>query len=329
MVPDYYARLGVDPGADPAEIEAALKQQQPVWSMGTRNPKTRHTNQLYLDEVPALRRALLSGPEPRAAYDAELAAVQIAEREQKLDELQRRVRLRAAKGGLTTADRTLFGDEAARLGLDGDVLDRLTRLIPTLTTTAGPADVEELDDDPPADVLDPSTRRQIRGALEHLGRRDLYDALGLFRDAPASIITARADEERQRWMRKAQVTAEKTAWLEIIAHAQSHLTPPKARARYDRTLLLEAEESFDAVTALCPPGIDPSRPGNPRCTHRGSRGAGNRLGARRPADRPGLPEAGCEARRGLGGTPAVPGRSGSAVESTAPTSNFGVATVRA
>jgi hypothetical protein len=141
-------------------------------------------------------------------------------------------------------------DEATRIGLDGDVLDRLARLIPTLTTTTGPADVEELDDDPPADVLDPSTRRQIRGALEHLGRRDLYDALGLFRDAPASIITARADEERQRWMRKAQVTAEKTAWLEIIAHAQSHLTSTRARARYDRTLLLEAEESFDAVTVF-------------------------------------------------------------------------------
>ncbi len=261
MVPDYYARLGVDPGADPAEIEAALKKQQPVWSMGTRNPKTRHTNQLYLDEVPALRRALLSGPEPRAAYDAELAAVQIAEREQKLDELQRRVRLRAAKGGLTTADRTLLRDEAARIGLDGDVLDRLTRLIPTLTTTTGPADVEELDDDPPADVLDPSTRRQIRGALEHLGRRDLYDALGLFRDAPASIITARADEERQRWMRKAQVTAEKTAWLEIIAHAQSHLTSPKARARYDRTLLLEAEEGFDAVTVFALQGSTRLDPG--------------------------------------------------------------------
>ncbi|MGC1717839.1 MAG: hypothetical protein WA746_02525 [Isosphaeraceae bacterium] len=35
MVPDYYARLGVDPGADPAAIEAALKQQQPVWSVTT------------------------------------------------------------------------------------------------------------------------------------------------------------------------------------------------------------------------------------------------------------------------------------------------------
>ncbi len=146
--------------------------------MGTRNPKTRHTNQLYLDEVPALRRALLGGPEARAAYDAELAAAQIAEREQKLDELQRRIRLRAAKGGLTSADRSLLRDEAARLGLDEEVLDRLTRLIPSLSTTTGPADVEELADDPPADVLDPSTRRQIRGALEHLGRRDLYDALG-------------------------------------------------------------------------------------------------------------------------------------------------------
>ena len=312
MVPDYYARLGVDPGSDPAEIEAALKKQQPVWSMGTRNPKTRHTNQLYLDEVPALRRALLSGPEARAAYDAELAAVQVAEREQKLDELQGRVRLRAAKGGLTTADRTLLRDEAARLGLDGEVLDRLTRLIPTLTTTSGPADLEEPDDDPPADVLDPSTRRQIRGALEHLGRRDLYDALGLFRDAPASIITARADEERQRWMRKAQVTAEKTAWLEIIAHAQSHLTSPKARARYDRTLMLRGRGALRCRDRLRPPGIDPSRPGNPRCADRGSRRAGDRLGAGRPADRTVLPQAGCQVRRGLGGAPARPGRSESA-----------------
>ncbi len=102
MVPDYYARLGVSPEADVAEIEAALQKHQPIWSMGTRNPKTRHTNQLYLDEVPALRRALLSGPETRAAYDAELAGVQVAERERKLDELQRRVRLRAAKGGSAT-----------------------------------------------------------------------------------------------------------------------------------------------------------------------------------------------------------------------------------
>ena len=119
---------------------------------------------------------------------------------------------------------------------------------------------EEADADPPADVLDPSTRRQIRGALEHLGRRDLYDALGVPRDTPASIVAARADEERQRWMKKAQVTAEKTAWLEIISHAQSHLTSPKARARYDRTLSLEAEEQFDSRDRVRTSGREPARP---------------------------------------------------------------------
>src|ERR1700677_651487 len=108
MVPDYYARLGVDPRAERTEIEAALKRLQPAWSMGTRNPKTRHANQLYLDEIPALRKALLSDPTSRAAYDAELAVAQLQERERKLDELQRRVRLRAAKGGLAAADRGLL-----------------------------------------------------------------------------------------------------------------------------------------------------------------------------------------------------------------------------
>ena len=99
MVPDYYARLGVDPGAERSEIEAALKRMQPAWSMGTRNPKTRHANQLYLDEIPALRKALLSDPASRAAYDAELAMVQVAERDRKLDLLLRAREPSCCQGG--------------------------------------------------------------------------------------------------------------------------------------------------------------------------------------------------------------------------------------
>ena len=261
MVPDYYARLGVDPGAERAEIEAALKRMQPAWSMGTRNPKTRHANQLYLDELPALRKALLSDPASRAAYDAELAMVQVAERDQKLDLLHRRVNLRAAKGGLTATDRRLLGDEATKLGLGDDDLNRLTRPIPDLIETAVIDDDSDLAADPPREVLDPSTRRQIRGALDHLGCRDLYDALGVTRDAPVSFIAARADAERQRWMRKAQVTAEKTAWLEVITHAQSHLTSAKIRARYDRTLAQETEESFEALAEFALKGLGRLDPG--------------------------------------------------------------------
>jgi hypothetical protein len=255
MVPDYYVRLGVDPTASAAEIEAALRKQQPAWSMGTRNPKTRHANQLFLDEVPALRRALLSSPEARQAYDAELAAAQVAEREQRLDELQRRVRLRAAKGGLTPADRVLLREEAGRLGLTDESVDRLTRLIPSWAGVDVADLAEDAQDAPPPDVLDPSTRRQIQAALDHLACRDLYDALGLPRDTPSTLIAARADEERQRWMRKTQVTAEKTAWLEVISHAQSHLTSPRARARYDRTLRLKAEERFEAAAAFALKGL--------------------------------------------------------------------------
>ena len=261
MVPDYYARLGVDPGADRSEIEAALKRQQPAWSMGTRNPKTRHSNQLYLDEIPALRKALLGDPTSRAAYDADLAVVQIAERDAKLDELQKMARLRAAKGGLSPADHTLLADQAARLGLSEDDLVRVSKNIPMLVESASVNGDAELDEGPPADVLDPSTRRQIRVVLDHVGCRDLYDALGVSRDAPKSYIEARADEERQRWMKKAQVTAEKTAWLEIITHGQSHLSSPKARGRYDRTLAQEAEESFEALAAFALKGLSRLDPG--------------------------------------------------------------------
>jgi len=261
MVPDYYARLGVDQRADKAEIESALKRMQPAWSMGTRNPKTRHANQLYLDEIPALRKALLSDPTSRAAYDAEISMIQVAERERKLDLLHRRVNLRAAKGGLNASDRRLLGDEAIKLGLGEDELLPLLRPIPNLVESVA-IDIEVwLDDDPPADVLDPSTRRQIRVALDHLGCRDLYDALGVARDAPVSYITTRADAERQRWMKKAQVTAEKTAWLEVITHAQSHLGSAKARARYDRTLAQETEESFENLAEFVLHGLSRLDPG--------------------------------------------------------------------
>jgi hypothetical protein len=260
-VPDYYARLGVDRGAARAEIEAALLRMQPAWSMGTRNPKTRHANQLYLDEIPALRRALLSDAPSRAAYDAELAMVQVAERQSKLDELHRRVRLRAAKGGLSPSDRRLLGEEAQKLGLGEEDLLRAIRPIPSLVEAASLDEGDDLDRDAPADVLDPSTRRQIRVALEHLACRDLYDALGVARDAPASYVVSRADAERQRWMKKAQVTAEKTAWLEVITHAQSHLSSSKARARYDRTLAQEAEESFEGMAAFTLKGLKRLDPG--------------------------------------------------------------------
>src|SRR6185503_18293747 len=112
-----YAMLGVDPGADRAAIEAALATCQPLWSSGTRNPKNKHTYQSYLDQIPALRQALLGDPAARAAYDAELAAARRVERDRKLDLLQGRLRLRAAKGGLTVGDRALLRDEATRLGL--------------------------------------------------------------------------------------------------------------------------------------------------------------------------------------------------------------------
>jgi len=160
------------------------------------------------------------------------------------------VRLRAAKGGLGATDRKLLGDEAARLGLSEEELLGLMRPIPNLVEAPSQTGDDELDPEPPVDVLDPSTRRQIQVALEHLGCRNLYDALGVTHDAATSYITARADEERQRWMKKTQVTAEKTAWLEIITHAQSHLSSAKARGRYDRTLALEAEEAFEALASF-------------------------------------------------------------------------------
>ncbi len=245
MVEDYYEILGVDPRADRSAVQAALERAQPLWSSGTRNPKTKHKFQSYLDQIPAIKRTLLGDPSARAAYDADRLAALQGQRDVKLDELQRWVRLRAAKGGLTPTDRQMLADQVVRLGLSLGDLDRLTAPIPTRPDEAAPVDAPE----PAPDVLDAVARKQIRVTLDHLRKRDLYDALGLLRDAPGTEVVRRSDEERRRWMQKSQVTAEKTAWLEAVSHAQSHLTNPPGRARYDRTLTLEAEERLaEAIT---------------------------------------------------------------------------------
>ena len=166
MVADYYAMLGADPGADRASLEAALARCQPLWSSGTRNPKTKHTYQSYLDQIPEIRKALLGDPAARAAYDAELAAARRAERDRVLDELQRLVRLRSAKGGLTVSDRALLREHSDRLGVDPADLARLIEPIPP--RPEAPVEVEAVE--PPPDVLDPVTRKQIRVALDHLRR---------------------------------------------------------------------------------------------------------------------------------------------------------------
>ena len=257
MVEDFYEILGVDPSTDRATLETALNRAQPIWSSGTRNPKTKHKFQSYLDQIPEIKRTLLGDPTARAAYDADRLAALRGRRDVKLDELQRWVRLRAAKGGLTPSDRGLLVDQATRLGLSVGDLDRLVQPIPAKADEIAPVDAPE----PPPDVLDAVARKQIRVTLDHLRKRDLYDALGLLRDAPQPEVVRRADDERRRWMQKSQVTAEKTAWLEAVSHAQTHLTAPAGRARYDRTLTLEAEERLSEAIAFAVRGLPGSTMG--------------------------------------------------------------------
>ena len=251
MVEDFYEILEVDPRADQAALQAALSRWQPVWSSGTRNPKTKHKFQSYLDQIPAIKRTLLGDPAARASYDADRLAALQGQRDVKLDELQRWVRLRSAKGALTPTDRTILADTANRLGLSQADLDRLTAPIPTRPDESAPVEAPEA----APDVLDIVARKQIGMTLDHLRKRDLYDALGLLRDAPPVEVVRRSDEERRRWMQKSQVTAEKTAWLEAVSHAQSHLTNPSSRARYDRTLALEAEERLAEAIAFAVRGL--------------------------------------------------------------------------
>lgn len=242
MVPDYYEMLGVDPRAGPSAIARALERCLPVWSSGTRNPKAKLRSQAALDLVPALRQALLAGPDARAAYDRELAAWRRSERDRQIDELERRVRLRAAKGYLTDSDRATLRIEAVRRGLSEDDLARLIAAVPARPAARAAAFEEQN-----GELLGPSVRRQLKITLDHLGRKDLYEALELPRESAPNALRERAEALRRHWARRVPNTAEKSAWLDVAAFALTHLGTPEARARYDRTLVAESQEAFADV----------------------------------------------------------------------------------
>jgi hypothetical protein len=129
--------------------------------------------------------------------------------------------------------------------LTHDDLDRLAEAIPPRPE----APLEQDEPDPPVDRIDPAMRRQIRVALEHLRKRDLYDVLGLKRDAALREIVARADAERQKWMQKAQVTAEKTAGEKAAAQAKAEETALPTDLVELKAQITRATAQVDLTTA--------------------------------------------------------------------------------
>lgn len=268
MIVDFYELLGIPPGSDRAAIEIALSQRQPEWSalIGRGDDSTRYAR--YLDQIPALRQALLSTPQARAEYDASLAAVRAAARHRSLDDLQRIVRLRAAKGGLTVSDRQFVRDEAFRLGLAKESADRLLEPFPPL-----PEAPRDPDDEPPADVINFESTREIRAVLDALRRRDLYDLLDLAQDAPLSEIAHRATEIRNQNTKRGTIEDAAT-WLTAMRLVQTHLTTPDARARYDRSVTADSIDRFSQVVTATVRG----QPRLDAATHRALLEEGNALG---------------------------------------------------
>ncbi len=212
MLLDFYELLGVDRAADRAQIESALNQRQPEWSAQTRRPGEGSRYLTYLEQIPALRSALLSTPEARAAYDEQLGKTLQRHRHQILDELQRLVRLRGSKGGLTVSDRQFLRAEAERAGLARDDLERMLQSFPPL-----PEAPEEDAVWAEGEAIDRVEARQIRAVLQALDRRDLYHLLDLPRDVPDAEIALRVNELRRQGTLRGGVSEENALWLNAIA----------------------------------------------------------------------------------------------------------------
>lgn len=251
MLADYYAMLGVAANAGRAEIEDAVARRQPEWSLKARDPREGHRYLGYLAQLPALRLALLSTDEARAAYDDSLRRAQLDAGRESGETLLKLVRLRAAKGGLTVRDRQILREEAESRGIAPAELARLLEPFPPWPEPPPEPDETEL----PGDVLDLAERQQLRGLMIALRRKHLYDVLDLAPDASREEIEERLEMARRDLRRGATHTEEGRLWQAALVQVQAHLIGAEARTRYDRTRCLEASEELERIITFTLRGV--------------------------------------------------------------------------
>ena len=298
MVPDYYARLEVDPKADRAEIEAALQRKQPAWSMGTRNPKNRqHISSTSTRSPrcggrswairPAARRTTPSWPSPAGPSGSasstscngwSASAPPRGDSGRPIASCCRRGDpARAERGGPAAAHPA---DPESRPGGERQRRRR---------DRHRPAGRRPRPVHPPADPRGagaPGPSRPVRRPGRHAR------CPGLRHRRPRRCRAPAVDEEGPGHRREDRLARGRRPRAVAPRLARS-------RARYDRTLALEAEEAFDDLARFTLKGLGRLDQGTRAALVAEAAALGIAPRSRRSPHRPRLPATG---RRARGGT---------------------------
>lgn len=246
---NYYILLGLDPAEeDPAKIEAAIVAKQREWAMLRTHPTKGTWASSYIQQIPAMRRAL-SNPGDRQA-EAEDARRQLLNRQkEKYTDLDEALNLLGAKGHILESElESLLKRGNFKTFELSDLQERISRL-----------SIEIIKDEPKSELekispIDTSTEKKIESGLQLLGKKDLYDFLGLHKNSSLEALQSRTSEEYARTRLQTKKDAQVTANQELIGYCQHLFKDVTSRKRYDKTLDQQRFKSLDKHIAVA--GMD-------------------------------------------------------------------------
>lgn len=234
---NYYELLDLDPQVeDGSAIEKRLLEKQRLWSRqateGTpRDARIAARNLKLLDSI----RRTLADPAARASMASQARRrreQQLRDSRSKLSEL-----LEFARDKVEDID-TFVNRDCARYVRE---LGRAEVL--RLIAAAG---IKPAQTRPPLrrEMLEPTTAKRVRDGLEHLGKNDLYDFLGLSRRCSARSLRERAEQINRTLLQSGRSDDQTAAGKELAGQCMAVFASEEGKERYNNTL---TEERLDAA----------------------------------------------------------------------------------
>lgn len=212
------------PATDPAQIKAAIHAKHQQWTQQLDDPQLRSVSQKYLELLPEIEDIMLHEDKREAEAEKALALSREA-----YDRFLAELAVLEAKEYLLPKELTGLAKKYFPYGITrGDIHKELT--VPVTDTAPKSGRVSTLR------ALAQDKMRSIRGNLEILGKKDLYDFLGVSSKQPREEILAAAKKTQQTYATTPDRSAETFAAQILAESSLSTFDADETKEQYDLAL---------------------------------------------------------------------------------------------
>lgn len=226
---NFYILLDLDPSVeDPKVIEAAITAKVGEWSKQRNHPTDGNKYSQYLGWVPQIKRTF-SDPVTRKAEADEARQLRGQKQKEVFQELDKAVKMLGSKGHIFQSE---FNKLVAQSNLpEAEVRNRIKVPIkPDPTGSTVPDDGIK--------PIESSVFRAIEAELKVLGKKDLYDFLGVAPTSSLSTLITKTDEIDRVTKTKSTKDASFTSTQSLVGQCKTIFRSEETRKGYEKAAQL-------------------------------------------------------------------------------------------